>query len=196
MQARCAYRSVQQQVRAARIDCISVTVVSCHVRNTLSECVTMGRVPCNQVTLTASLKTCKDELEKQTNNQIRENRRAMDRRARKAFEDEHKGTSKLAGKRAEHRTQKELRWRVPHGLQWVERHEDSQDEMWAARLAQLQRTCPGIRIHHTSGEACVGVIQVGKQTEEEIRRRIENAGKRWLHQAVRWCSCNAYPWGI
>jgi len=79
--------------------------------------------------LTASLKTCKDELEKQTNNQIRENRRAMDRRARKAFEDEHKGPSKFAGKRAEHRTQEELRWRVPHGLQWVERHEDSRDEM-------------------------------------------------------------------
>ena len=34
--------------------------------------------------LTASLKACKDELEKQTNSQIRENRRAMDRRARKA----------------------------------------------------------------------------------------------------------------
>ena len=106
----------------------------------------MGRVPCNQVTWTASLKTCKDELEKQTNNQMRENRRAMDRRARKAFEDEHKGTSKLAGKRAEHRTQEELRWRVPH-LQWVESHEDNQDEMWAARLAQLQRTCP--RHSHT-----------------------------------------------
>jgi hypothetical protein len=92
--------------------------------------------------LTASLKTCKDKLERQTNNQIRENRRAMDRRARKAFEDEHKGPSKFAGKRAEHRTQEELRCRVPHGLQWVERHEDSRDEMWAARLAQLQRTMP------------------------------------------------------
>jgi hypothetical protein len=30
----------------------------------------------------------------------------------------------------------------------------------------------------------VGVMQVGKQTEEEIRRRIENAAKRWRHQAV------------
>ena len=134
--------------------------------------------------LTARLKTCKDELEKQTNNRIRENRRAMDRRARKAFEDEHKGPSKFAGKRAEHRTQEELRWRVPHGLQWVEKHEDSRDEVWAARLAQLQRTCPGIRIHHATGEACVGVMQMGKQTEEEIRRRIESAGKRWRHQAV------------
>jgi hypothetical protein len=74
--------------------------------------------------LDASLKSCKEELERQTNNQVRENRRAMDRRARKAFEDEHKGPSKFAGKRAEHRTQEELRWRVPHGLQWVERHEE------------------------------------------------------------------------
>jgi hypothetical protein len=56
--------------------------------------------------------------EKQTNSQIRENRRAMDKRARRAFEDEHKGPSKFAGKRVEHRTQEELRWRVPHGLQW------------------------------------------------------------------------------
>jgi hypothetical protein len=108
----------------------------------------------------------------------------MDRRARKAFEDEHKGPSKFAGKREEHLTQEELRWRVPHGLQWVERHEDSRDQMWAARLAQLQRTCPGIRIHHATGEACVGVMQMGKQTEEEIRRRIESAGKRWRHQVV------------
>ena len=30
----------------------------------------------------------------------------------------------------------------------------------------------------------MGVMQVGKQTEEEIRRRIENAAKRWRHQAV------------
>ena len=30
----------------------------------------------------------------------------------------------------------------------------------------------------------MGVIQVGKETEEEIRRRIEDAGKRWRHQAV------------
>ena len=77
--------------------------------------------------LTASLRMCKNELEKQTNGQIRENRRAMDKRARRAFEDEHKGPSKFAGKRVEHRTQEELRWRVPHGLQWVEKHEDHRD---------------------------------------------------------------------
>jgi len=70
----------------------------------------LGDLKNKQPTHTASLKTCKDELDKQTNNQIRENRRAMDRRARKAFEDEHKGPSKFAGKRAEHRTQEELRW--------------------------------------------------------------------------------------
>ena len=87
--------------------------------------------------LTASLKMCKNELEKQTNSQIRENRRAMDRRARRAFEDEHKGPSKFADKRVEHRTQEELRWRVPHGLQWVEKHEDHRDAVLASRLAHL-----------------------------------------------------------
>ena len=102
--------------------------------------------------LTASLKMCKNELEKQTNSQIRENRRAMDRRARRAFEDEHKGPSKFAGKRVEHRTQEELKWRVPHGLQWVEKHEDHRDEVCATRLAHLQKVCPNINIHHTTGE--------------------------------------------
>ena len=52
--------------------------------------------------LAASLKLCKEELERQPHNQVRENRRAMDRRAKKAVEDEHKGPSKFAGKRAEH----------------------------------------------------------------------------------------------
>jgi hypothetical protein len=138
--------------------------------------------------LTASLKTCKDELERQTNNQVRENRRAMDRRARKAFEDEHKGPSKFAGKRAEHRTQEELRWRVPHGLQWVEEHEDGRDETWADRLAQLQRTCPGVRIHHTTGEACVGVMQVSRQTEEEVQIGIEDAGNIRKRCCMLTCS--------
>jgi hypothetical protein len=52
--------------------------------------------------LVASLKSCKEELEQQTSSQVRENRRSMDRRARKAFEDEHKGPSKFASKLAEH----------------------------------------------------------------------------------------------
>ena len=51
------------------------------------------------------------------------------RRARKAFEDEHKEPSKFAGKRAEQRTQEELRWRVPHRIQWVEWQENARDEM-------------------------------------------------------------------
>ena len=45
--------------------------------------------------LAASLKSCKEALELQTNDQVRENRRTMDRRARKAFEDKHKGQANL-----------------------------------------------------------------------------------------------------
>jgi hypothetical protein len=134
--------------------------------------------------LTVSLRSCRSELEKQTNDQLRENRRAMDQRARRAFEDEHKGPSKFAGKRVEHRTQEELKWRVPHGLQWVEKHEDRRDAVWATRLAQLQKVCPNVSIQHTTGEACVGVMQAGKQSEEEVRKRIADAGKRWRHRAV------------
>ena len=73
--------------------------------------------------LVATLKSCRGELERQTHKQVRESRRALDRRAKKSFDDEHKGPSKFAGKRAEHRTQKTLWWREPNGLQWVEWHE-------------------------------------------------------------------------
>jgi hypothetical protein len=115
--------------------------------------------------LVASLKSCKEELERQTNSQVRENRRAMDRRSKKAFEDEHKGSSKFAGKRAEHRTQEELKWRVPHGIQWVEWQENARDEVWAERMALLRQECPGIQVHQITGNMCVGVMQVGKPAE-------------------------------
>ena len=134
--------------------------------------------------LTANLKSCKEELERQTHSQVRENRRAMDSRARKAFEDEHKGPSKFAGKRTEHRTQDKLRWRVPNGLQWVEWHEQAYDDEWAERLARLHQKCPGIQAHHITGNACVGVMQVGRYTEEEAQRRIKSAGERWRHQVT------------
>jgi hypothetical protein len=108
----------------------------------------------------------------------------MDRRARKAFEDEHKGPSKFAGKRAEHRTQEELRWRVPHGIQWVEWQENARDEVWAERLALLRQECPGIQVQQITGNACVGVMQVGRQAEEEVQRRITVSGERWRHQVA------------
>ena len=131
-----------------------------------------------------SLKLCKQELDRHTSSQVRENRRAMDRRARKAFEDEHKGPSKFAGKRAEHRTQEELRWRVPHGIQWVEWQENARDNMWAERMVLLRQECPGIQVHQITGDACVGVMQVGRQAEEEVQRRIKDTGERWKHQVA------------
>jgi hypothetical protein len=127
--------------------------------------------------LVASLKSCKEELERQTHNQVRENRRAMDRRARKAFEDEHKGPSKFAGRRAEHSTQEELRWRV----EW---QENARDEVSAERMALLRQECPGIQVQQITGNACVGVMQVGRQAEEEVQRRITDAGERWRHQVA------------
>jgi hypothetical protein len=108
----------------------------------------------------------------------------MDRRARRAFEDEHKGPSKFAGKRAEHRSQEALRWRVPNGLQWVEWQDNARDEEWEERRALLQQECPCIQVHHIVEDACVGVMQVGRQAEEEIQRRITAAGERWMHQAA------------
>jgi hypothetical protein len=134
--------------------------------------------------LAASLKSCKEEVERQMHNQVRDNRRAMDRRAKRAFEDEHKGPSKFAGKRAEHRTQEELRWRVPNGIHWVEWREKARDEVWEERLALLHQECPGIQVHHITGNTCVGVMQVDRQAEEEVQRRITEAGERWMHQVA------------
>jgi hypothetical protein len=108
----------------------------------------------------------------------------MDRHARKAFEDEHKGPSKFAGNRAEHCTQEELRWRVPHGIQWVEWQENARDNMWAERMVLLRQECPGIQVHQITGDACVGVMQVGRQAEEEVQRRIKDTGERWKHQVA------------
>ena len=101
--------------------------------------------------LLASLKSCKEDLERHTHTQVRENWRALDRRAKKAFEDEHKGPSKFAGKRTEHLTQEALKWRVPHGLQWVEWHDRVLDVEWDERLALLRQVCPGIQVHHMVG---------------------------------------------
>jgi hypothetical protein len=68
----------------------------------------------------------------------------------------------------------------------VEWQDKARDEVWEERLALLQQECPGIQVHHMVGDACVGVMQVGKQAEEEVQRRITAAGERWMHQtAVR-----------
>ncbi len=48
------------------------------------------------------------------------------------------------------------------------------------KTIEMQCGLPG----WTTGEACVGVMQIGKQSEEEVRKRIEDAGKRWRHRAV------------
>ncbi len=40
-------------------------------------------------------------------------------------------------------------------------------------------------MHHITGTACVGVMQVGRQAEEEeVQRRITEAGARWVHQVA------------
>ncbi len=73
---------------------------------------------------------------------------------------------------------------MPHGIQWVEWHENARDAMWTERLALLRKECPGIQVHHITDHARVGVMQVGKQTEEEVHKRVRDAGTQWRHQAV------------
>jgi hypothetical protein len=73
---------------------------------------------------------------------------------------------------------------VPHGIQWVEWQENARDEVWAERMALLRQECPGIQVQQMTGNAWVGVMQVGRQAEEEVQRRIKDAGDRWKHQVV------------
>jgi hypothetical protein len=73
---------------------------------------------------------------------------------------------------------------VPHGIQWVEWQENARDEVRAERMALLRQECPGIQVQQITGNACVGVMQVGRQAEEEVQRRIKDAGERWRHQVA------------
>ena len=73
---------------------------------------------------------------------------------------------------------------MPNGVQWVEWQEQARDEVWVERLARIHQECPGIQVHHITGNARVGVMQVGKHTEEEAQRRIKDAGERWRHQVA------------
>jgi hypothetical protein len=56
--------------------------------------------------------------------------------------------------------------------------------MWAERMVLLRQECPGIQVQQITGNACVGVMQVGRQAEEEVQRRIKDAGERWKHQVA------------
>ena len=73
---------------------------------------------------------------------------------------------------------------MSHGIQWVEWHENARDAVWTERLALLRQECPGIQVHHITDHACVGVMQVGKQAEEEVEKKVRDAGAQWRHQAV------------
>ena len=70
----------------------------------------------------------------------------MDRRAKKAFENEHKGPSKFAGKRVGNRQPELLRWTVPVGFQWVVEGDQLGEVQWAARIQKLREACPGAEV--------------------------------------------------
>ena len=65
------------------------------------------------------VRVSKEALCSLTQQQVHESRREMDRRARRAFENEHKGPSKFTGKQGSSHQPELLRWAVPVGLQWV-----------------------------------------------------------------------------
>ncbi len=56
--------------------------------------------------------------------------------------------------------------------------------MWEKRLALLHQECAGIQVHHITGNACVGEMKVGRHEEEEVHKRITEAGERWMHQVA------------
>ena len=111
----------------------------------------------------------------------------MDKRARRAFEDEHKGPSKFAGKRAEHRTQEELRWRVPHGLQWVEKHEDHRDAVWATTYRRYALTSISIiqQLAQSWMAPTIGpenISNVDRHTEVMSRSSSSEQSRGWVQR--------------
>ena len=133
------------------------------------------------------VRVSKEALCSLTQQQVHESRREMDRRARRAFENEHKGPSKFTGKQGSSHQPELLRWAVPVGLQWVSK--GSTQEVTAAqdRAREIRRRHPDATVSVESGEVCVAIVQVGEQGMERALLRVQKACATW---AARYAEHN------
>ena len=106
------------------------------------------------------VRVSKEALRSLTQRQVHESRREMDRRARRAFENEHKGPSKFTGKQGRSHQPELLRWAVPVGLQWVSRGGAEEVTEVQMRAQELRQRHPGAVVTVESGEVCVAIVPV------------------------------------
>ena len=107
-----------------------------------------------------------------TQRQVHDSRKEMDRRARHAFENEHKGPSKFTGKQGRSHQPEMLRWAVPVGLQWVSRGSAEERARAMERARGLRQKHPGAVVTVESGEVCVAVVPIQGQGMEKAGQRV------------------------
>jgi hypothetical protein len=118
-------------------------------------------------------------LQALTQAQVQESRRDMDFRARRAFEQEHKGPSKFAGKRLNSRQPELLRWAVPVGFQWIAHCGPEELGLWQRRAKEIRRACPSAKVLTEMGDVCVAVVPVRGARMDQAEMRIADACKSW-----------------
>ena len=133
------------------------------------------------------VRVSKEALCSLTQQQVHESRREMDRRARRAFENEHKGPSKFTGKQGSSHQPELLRWAVPVGLQWVSKGGTQEVTEAQDRAREIRRRHPDATVTVESGEVCVAVVQVGEQEMERALLRVQEACATW---AARYAEHN------
>ena len=121
----------------------------------------------------------KETIRLLTQKQVTDSRIEMDRRAKKAFENEHKGPSKFAGKRVGNRQPELLRWAVPVGFQWVVEGDQLEEAQWEARVQMLRKVCPGAEVTMDGDNVCVAVMQVKEQQMEQALEWAKRASVSW-----------------
>ena len=130
------------------------------------------------------VRVSKEALRSLTQRQVHESRREMDRRARSAFENEHKGPSKFTGKQGRSHQPELLRWAVPVGLQWVSRGGTEEVAEVQMRAQELQHKHPGAVITVESGEVCVAIVPVRGQGMERALLKVKEACATWAARYV------------
>ena len=130
------------------------------------------------------VRVSKETLRVLTQRQVHDSRKEMDRRARHAFENEHKGPSKFTGKQGRSHQPEMLRWAVPVGLQWVSRGSAEERARAMERARGLRQKHPGAVVTVESGEVCVAVVPIQGQSMEKAGQRVREACATWATRYV------------
>ena len=130
------------------------------------------------------VRVSREVLRMLTQRQVHDSRKEMDRRARHAFENEHKGPSKFTGKQGRSQQPEMLRWAVPVGLQWVSRGGEDEKARVMERAQVLRQKHPGAMVTVESGEVCVAVVPIQGQSMEKAGQRVREACATWAARYV------------